>query len=267
MSATAAEWMALERGPAMTGGRRARMLWTETRLEFLKLLRTPAFFVPTVTFPAFFYVLLGLSLGSRGVGSTRMSTYLLASYGAFGAMGVALGAFGIGYAIERGQGWLTLKRASPLPPLVYFGAKLLTSMAFCLIVFALLAVLALAFGGVELAPDTWLLVALAVVLGAVPFCAFGLLLGSLGSPNAAPALVNLVHLPMAFLSGMWIPIQGLPPALRQAARFLPGYHYTQLALKPLGADLGQAAWLHVGVLAAFGLACLAGAAWLWSREE
>ncbi len=267
MSATTAEWMALEQGAEMSAGRRLRMLWTETRLEFLKLLRTPAFFVPTVTFPAFFYVLFGLSFGSRGMGGLKMSTYLIASYGAFGAMGVALGAFGIGYAMERGQGWLTLKRASPLPPLVYFGAKLLMSMAFGLIVFALLAVLGIAFGGVELPLGTWLLLTLAVVLGALPFCAFGLLLGSLGSPNAAPALVNLVHLPMAFLSGMWIPIQGLPPALRSAARFLPGYHYTQLALKPFGGDLGQSALLHVAVLAVFGAACLAGAAWLWSREE
>lgn len=267
MSATAAEWMALERGVAMSSGRRLRMLWVETRLEFLKLLRMPAFFVPTVTFPAFFYLLFGLSLGSRGVGGLSMSTYLLASYGAFGAMGVALGAFGIGYAMERGQGWLTLKRASPLPPLAYFGAKLAVSLAFGFVVFALLALLGVTLGGVELTAGTWLRLTLAVVLGALPFCAFGLLLGSLGSPNAAPALVNLVHLPMAFLSGMWIPIQGLPPTLRQAARFLPGYHYTQLALKPLGADLGQSAWLHVGVLAAFGLACLAGAAWLWSREE
>jgi ABC-2 type transport system permease protein len=267
MSATAAEWMALEQGVAMSGARRLRMLWVETRLEFLKLLRTPAFSIPTLTFPAFFYVLFGLTLTSRGMGRLGMPTYLLASYGAFGALGVALGAFGIGYAMERGQGWLTLKRASPLPPAVYFGAKLLMSVAFGALVFALLALLAIAFGGVALSVGTWLLLATAVVLGAVPFCAFGLLLGSLGSPNAAPALVNLVHLPMAFLSGMWIPIQGLPPALRQAARFLPGYHYTQLALKPIGGDLGQSAWLHVGVLVVFGLACLAGAAWLWSREE
>lgn len=269
MSATtvASELMALEAGPAMSRGRKARLLAIEARYEFLKLMRMPAFVIPTVTFPAFFYVLFGLSLGSRMAGPVPMATYLIATYGAFGAMGVALGAFGIGYAMERGQGWLTLKRASPMPPLAYFAAKLAMALAFGLIVFALLAVLGIAFGGVSLPPGTWLLLATAVVLGALPFCALGLLLGSVGNPNAAPALVNLIHLPMSFLSGMWIPIQGLPPGLRAFARYLPGYHYAQLALKPLGADLGQSAWLHVGVLALFGLACLAGAARLWSREE
>ena len=35
---------------------------------------------------------------------------------------------------------------------------------------------------------------------------------------------------MAFLSGLWIPIEMLPPAIKNAAPFLPAYHFAQLAL-------------------------------------
>ena len=47
------------------------------------------------------------------------------------------------------------------------------------------------------------------VLGVLPFCAMGLFVGSLVSGQAAPAIVNLIYLPMAFLSGLWVPMQFL----------------------------------------------------------
>ena len=64
------------------------------------------------------------------------------------------------------------------------------------------------------------------VLGVLPFCAIGLFVGSLVSGQAAPAIVNLIYLPMAFLSGLWVPLQFLPKvaaATRAAvARASPG---------------------------------------------
>ena len=42
----------------------------------------------------------------------------------------ALFGFGVGVAVERGQGWLLLKRATPMPPLAYLLAKMATAVAF-----------------------------------------------------------------------------------------------------------------------------------------
>ena len=36
-------------------------------------------------------------------------------------------------------------------------------------------------------------------------------------PNSAPAIVNLIYLPTAFLSGLWVPIQVLPEILQRVA--------------------------------------------------
>ena len=52
-----------------------------------------------------------------------MARYLIATYGAFAIMGSTLYAFGVGIAVERGLGWLEVKRASPMPLGAYFFAK------------------------------------------------------------------------------------------------------------------------------------------------
>ena len=92
----------------------------ESKYEFLKLLRQPAYALPTVLFPVIFYLFFGIGFGDRGAKGVQMATYLVATYGAFGVMGAALFGFGVSVAIERGQGWLEVKRTTPMPISAYF---------------------------------------------------------------------------------------------------------------------------------------------------
>jgi ABC-2 type transport system permease protein len=80
-------------------------------------------------------------------------------------------------------------------------------------------------------------------------------------------VVNLIYLPMAFVSGMWVPIEAMPEVVQRIATFLPAYHYAQLALRTVGAGQGRPIALHVAVLVAFTLAALAAAAWRYRRDE
>ena len=102
----------------------ARAYALEAKYEFLKLLRMPGYAIPSIAFPAMFYLLFGVMFGRGTVGGLSMATYLIATYGAFGVIGASLFGFGVGVAIERGQGWMMLKRASPMPPMAFFAAKL-----------------------------------------------------------------------------------------------------------------------------------------------
>ena len=70
-------------------------------------------------------------------GRSTSPTYLLATYGAFGVMNVALFGFGVGVAIERGQGWMLFKRATPMPPFAYFFGKLAMALLFAVVMVAL----------------------------------------------------------------------------------------------------------------------------------
>ena len=99
----------------------------EARCEFLRLLRTPSYAIPTLLFPSLFYLLFGVLLNHRQGDAAR---YLLATYGSFGVMGVGLFAFGVTVAIERDQGLLRYKRALPMPPGAYLFAKAAMAVLF-----------------------------------------------------------------------------------------------------------------------------------------
>lgn len=254
--------------PASRRRRLLRAWLLESRAEFFKVWRMPAFAIPTIAFPAMFYALFGLSFGGgQSAGSVGMATYLLATYGAFGVIGAALFSFGVGIAIERGQGWMLLKRASPMPVSVYFAAKMVMSVAMSAVVVAVLVALGLAFGDVPAELGTLSQLYAILLAGAVPFCAFGLLLGIFLGPNSSPAVVNLIYLPMAFASGLWIPIAFLPKFFQELAPYLPAYHYAQLALGTVGADDDRSTLTHLIYLLVFTVVSLVGASWAWKRDE
>jgi ABC-2 type transport system permease protein len=241
--------------------------WMEIKAEFLKLARMRSYSVSTIAFPLMFYIFFGLAMGQNMPhGSPPMGRYLLATYGAFAVMGATLYAFGVGVAVERGLGWLQLKRASPMPPPAYFVAKGAVSIAFGAIVVGLLFILGAAFGGVRMPAAQWAAMGAALVAGALPFCALGLAIGNLAGPNSAPGTVNLIYLPMSFCGGLWIPFDFLPRALQKAAPLLPSYHLGQLALAIQQSPSRGAIAQHAEALAAFALV-FAGIAWLGHRRE
>ena len=74
------------------------------------------------------------------------------------------------------------------------------------------------------------------------------------------AIVNVVFLPMALLSGLWFPIAMFPGSLQSAANLFPAYHLSQLALKVVALDVGQPPAVHLAVLAGESVVFLAVAA-------
>jgi len=169
----------------------------------------------------------------------------------FGVMGTGLFAFGVTVAMERERGFITYKRALPMPPGAYLFAKMAMAMLFAAMISVLLAVLAVTLAHVSLAPSQWLLLFVVNVVGVLPFCALGLFIGTLVGGQGSPAVVNMLYLPMSFLSGLWLPLKMLPPVFATIAPVWPSYQLAQIALKVIGMDAGGALWLHVAVLIGF----------------
>lgn len=227
--------------------RTLRIHFLEIKYEFLKALRMPQYSLPTLLFPVVFYMFFGVMFSGR-TGKFKMAEYLIATYGTFGVIGAALFGFGVGVAIERGQGWLETKRTTPMPISAYFIAKMAMAMIFSAIIVGLLFLTGRLFADVQLPWTTMLSLFGVLVAGSITFCAFGLALGFFAGPNSAPPIVNLVYLPMGFLSGLWIPIAFLPESIQSLAMWLPPYHFSQLALRVLGASRGEPLSLHVGAM-------------------
>src|SRR6266702_4745719 len=74
----------------------------EAKYEILKYARIPIFAVSTLLFPVMFYVLFGIVMARGDAASrTQSATYLMATMGCYGVMGVAMFSFGVGIAMER----------------------------------------------------------------------------------------------------------------------------------------------------------------------
>ena len=215
----------------------ARIYLAEAASELIRVIRTPSFAAPTLAFPLVFYVMFAIVLPGQW-GDLHKATYLLATYGVFGVIGPALFGFGVGLAMERQQGWLELKRVSPMPTSAYFFAKIAISLAFALTTIMLLSSAAVLFGGVHITLVTWLKLVVTLLLGTMPFCAL------------AVAVVNLVYLPMSILSGLWIPLMVFPPIMQKLAVIWPAWHLSQMALGVIGQIHDVPYGMHAAVLLA-----------------
>ncbi len=252
---------------SMSTMRVAQAWLAEARYEFLRLLRTPSFALPTLLFPSLFYLLFGVLLNHSSGHGPDAAIYLLAGYSAFGVMAPGLFGFGVVVALEREHGLLTLKRALPMPPGAYLFAKMLMAMLFAAVAVGLLMLLAATLGHVRMPAADWIELLITSVLGVLPFCALGLLVGTLTGGQGAPAVVNMIYLPMSFLSGLWIPLQFLPGFLQQIAPLWPAYHLGQIALSVSGQDGDRRIVLHAAVLAGFTAVFFAVAQWRLRRGQ
>jgi len=242
----------------------------ETKYEFFALARTRSFSLATIGFPLMFYLLFGVANRHSYDGSVHVAKYMLGGYACFGLIGAALFGIGVGLSSELAAGWLEVKRASPMPVASYLLAKCAAAVAFGIIIVSLLTVAGVTLGGVVLTPIELVKMLGMTMAGSVCFASMGLLLALLVPANASAGIVNLIYLPMSFLSGLWIPIKFLPRWLQHFAPALPTYHLSQLMLSIFGYQIpgGMSLAAHWNFLIGFTLLML-GTSWLvfYRREQ
>ena len=215
-------------------------LQQETWCDIKSVFRSLGFVIPSLAFPCAFYLFFGVAMGDE-----KASSYLLINYIILGVMGPALFNFGVNVATEREQGLLALKQLSPMPASQYLMGKTFTALLFSTLIFILLSGIAVLLANVSLSPMQWVQIYALSLLGTLPFCMLGLVLGLSFSAKAAPALVNLIYLPLAMLSGLWLPITMFPEVLQWFAWLLPCYHLSQLGLSIISMHQGFNLGLHL----------------------
>ena len=245
----------------------ARMLLMQTWSQLLALWRVPAFSVTSLALPVLFFTFFGLRFARlTDAGGFSVGAYLLASFGAYSVGQVMVYSFGIGVASERALKQDLLMRATPLPPIIHLLARVLNALLFSFVALVVLIVYGVVVGGVRQDLGVWATVVAWLLAGSLPFIALGFAIGYTAGTNAAPAVANLVYLPLSFASGLFIPISQLPSFVQQVAPYLPTYHYGQLAWSAVGAASESVA-TSLGWLAAYTVLFLALAVRAYRREE
>lgn len=164
------------------------------------------------------------------------------------------GVFGAALALVtwRKSGLLRRLRLSPASTGTIVGSRTLITLAVAVVQAAIfLAVGVLAFG-LKLS-GSWYLALPILLAGALAFMSIGLLTGAVSkTPDGASGLANLIIMPMAFLSGTFIPLDVAPEWMRTLSLFLPMGHLTtgMSAVMVRGQGI-EAIWVPTLVLLGF----------------
>lgn len=220
-------------------------------------------------FPILLYLLLSTVYGGdyRGRPSTDYLTVALIAYG---VANTAFGGLAIILVIRRELGLLKRVLSTPLPAVAYLTSVICS----LLLVFAAQAVVILALGKILYdadLPSDWLSLALGYGLAAFCFAGMGLGLASvIRSAEGSSAVVNVIVLPMTFLSGGFGPTREYPEFLKAVADALPLTYLIDIVTGVVYDD--KRIWEQpraVAVLAAWGVAGILVAAWRfdWQPRE
>jgi ABC-2 type transport system permease protein len=223
------------------------LLWHQLKAEQLTFWRSREAAIFVFLFPPLLFVLLASVFGDGTVDGEPTSTYLVAGLIAYAAVNTSLGGLAITLVIRREYGILKRLRSTPLPAPVYLAAVLLSN----LFVVALQSLVVVALGVLLFdanLPENWPAFLLTLAIGAVSFAGLVLAVAALvRSGEAIAAVVNVIILPMSFLSGSFGPADDLPEVLQAVADVLPLGYLIDLVY---GAYVdGDAVWERPGAIA------------------
>ena len=233
-------------------------------LEIRRLLRNRRTVIFTLVLPVVFFLIFGrnASYDNESAGSGNVEAFIMISMAVYGAM-LGTTATGAMVSVERAQGWSRQLRLTPLRPVAYIVIKALTAT---LVGLASIAAVYLVGGiaGSHMPFWVWVETVLIAWVGSLQFAAFGLFMGYLlPSENVMQILGPMLAL-LAFLGGLFIPLDLLGQPFRTIARFTPMYGLNEIVHAPLihqgltwGAVLNLVVWTTVFV---------AGAAWRFRRD-
>ncbi len=227
----------------------------QLRSEQLIFWRTREAAVFVFLFPPLLFVLLASVFGDGTEDGRPVSSYLVAGLLGYAVANTALGGLAITLVVRREFGMLKRLRATPLAAATYLAAVLCSSLIVLTLQAITVTLLGVGLFGADL-PAEPLSFVLSLLLGAVAFAGLGLATAALiRSGEAVSAVVNVVVLPMAFLSGSFGSAKDLPTVLQAISDVLPLTYVIELVLATY-VD-GEQIWEHgraVLVIAVWGTA-------------
>jgi len=234
-----------------------KILLTEVKLH----LREWPFMIFTIGLPVGLLLVLGLSMpamterssgGERYVDAGMPSMMILLS-----VLTLSCSVLPSVLAAYREQGVLRRMSTTPVHP----GRLLTVQLAINLTVGAVSSAILIVAGGLvfgSAAPRQWGWFVLVFLLGSAALMAIGLVIAALApTGKAASGIGSVVMFPLMFVSGMWVPRDIMPDALRRVSDFSVAGPFAQ-ALRDTWTGHGPEL-LHVVVMAA-GLAIFGGLA-------
>ena len=235
-----------------------RGLWKLTWLEIKIFLREPLGALGTILIPVVIFVGLGRLAGSsrRGTNGLADSGILQVDLPVFAAVLIAIGAMlslVTIISIYREGGILKRLRATPLRPQTILSAHVLVKLLLSATTLLLMVLAGKRYYPVDASVPV-IGFTIALLISTASILAVGFVIASI-VPTAryAQPIGAVILYPMLGLSGLFLPIAALPPALQAVARVLP-LTYTVSLLQGIWK---RDAWsAHMGDIGALAVVCV-----------
>jgi ABC-2 type transport system permease protein len=237
----------------------------QLRYDVRRFFRDPQAVVFTMALPIIFLVVFAAVFGNERLDARdglRIATYYVPGIMALGVMSAAFVSLAIGLVEARERGSLKRVRATPMPAAAFIVSRALTAVLLTALTSAALVLVGWALYDVTAPTSRAPGLLLTLAIGTVCFCCLGFALaGIVHSASSAPAVANLVMLPLQMISGIFFPVDQIPDAVLAVAKAFPVYWLAQGLLDafdpngPAGAVNPTAlavlvAWGAVGLLVA-----------------
>jgi ABC-2 type transport system permease protein len=196
------------------------LAWHQYRLERRMFWRNP-----TAAFFNFFFPLIFLALfGAIFQNDQENLNVIVPGIAGLAIMSTTFSALAHNLVFLREQGVLKRMRGTPLPEASYLGGVFANAVTNAAIQIAIVVVAGKMFFGLDW-PKDGLELLVFVAAGVVCLAALGVAWSHV-IPNfdAAPAYVNIVFLPVIFISGVFYDAENAPQFLRDIAQALPLTH-------------------------------------------
>ncbi len=205
----------------------------QARMAIVVALRTPRTIIFTVAFPLVFLVLFNSIFVNGGEHTATLPNDLKLSAQAYFTAGivayaVALSTFttlAVSLTTQRENGQLKRYRGTPMPPWTFVAAQIARATLQALAMTALLLAVGAVAYGVPIPGSTFPAFVLYVALGTATLCSLGIALSAFTpTPDAASTIAPFSVVMLAFISGVWIPVEQLPHWLETIGKVFPLYH-------------------------------------------
>lgn len=200
-------------------------LINQCKAESLRMLRNPYYLFFSLFMPILFFIIFTKVVNLNVPDKELWHAHFLMSVTTFSVMGSAIMTLGIRLVQERSEGWTTFMRVTPLSGLVYFFAKMIGQTIVHLFSIIVIFLFGAIVNGISLTAYEWVMSAIWILVGSLPFLGLGVLVGTMKRVDTASGVSNVVYMLLAITGGMWMPMEVLPKTVQVIGSWLPAFNF------------------------------------------
>ena len=187
--------------------------------------RNPASVFFTALLPIIFLLIFATIFGNDEIAELdglKTTTYYIPAIVTLAVISATMVSLATNLTIARENGLLKRGRGTPLPPWVFIAGRVGNAIVVSVLMLVLVTLIGKVLYGAPIPWDRLPAVIVTLLIGAASFCCLGIAMTAIiPSREAAPAVTNVITLPLYFISGIFIPESEIPDGVLSFANHFP----------------------------------------------